>query len=74
MYIKKILFAILLAGLVAGGIFAYMVYDTIFAPNTSFNNEQAFVFIPSDANFSEVVQQLDPLLEDTEAFQKVAER
>lgn len=74
MYIKKILLFILLAGLVVGGIFAYMVYDAIFAPNTSFSNEQAFVFIPSDADFEEVEQQLDSLLEDMDSFRKVAER
>lgn len=74
MYIKKILLFILLAGLVVGGIFAYMVYDAIFAPNTSFSNDQAFVFIPSDADFEEVEQQLDPLLEDMDSFRKVAER
>ncbi|HEA22432.1 hypothetical protein LCGC14_1120290 [marine sediment metagenome] len=74
MYIKKILLFILLAGLVVGGIFAYMVYDAIFAPNTSFNNEQAFIYIPTDADFSEVVLQLEPLIEDTDSFRKVAER
>ncbi|WP_373517797.1 endolytic transglycosylase MltG [Pricia sp.] len=74
MYIKKILLFILLAGLVAGGIFAYMVYDAIFAPNTNFSNDQAYVFIPSDANFEDVKQQLDPLLEDMDSFRKVADR
>ena len=74
MYIKKILLFILLAGLVVGGIFAYMVYDAIFAPNTSFSNEQAFVYISSDADFLEVETQLDPLIEDSDSFRKVAER
>lgn len=74
MYIKRILLIILLAGLIAGGIFAYSVYDAIFSPNTSFSNEQAYVFIPSDANFEEVKQQLSPLLDEMDSFQKVAER
>ncbi len=74
MYIKKILLFILLAGLVVGGVFAYMVYDAIFAPNTSFSNDQAQVFIPSDAGFEDVEQQLDPLLEDMDSFRKVADR
>ncbi len=74
MYIKKILLFILLAGLVVGGIFAYMVYDAIFAPNTSFGNERAYVFIPSDANFEDVKQQLDPLLQDMDSFRKVADK
>ncbi len=74
MYIKKILFFILLAGLVVGGIFAYMVYNSIFAPNTSFSNDQAYIFIPSDAGFEDVKQQLNPLLEDMDSFRKVADR
>lgn len=74
MYIKKILLFILLAGLVVGGIFAYIVYDAIFAPNTSFSNDQAYVYIPSDANFEDVKQQLDPLLQDMDSFRKVADR
>ncbi|HZJ20591.1 MAG TPA: endolytic transglycosylase MltG [Pricia sp.] len=74
MYIKKILFFILLAGLVVGGIFAYMVYNSIFAPNTSFSNDQAYIFIPSDAGFEDVKQQLSPLLQDMDSFRKVADR
>ncbi len=74
MHIKNILLFILLAGLVVGGIIAYMVYDAIFAPNTSFSNEQAQVFIPSDASFEDVKQQLNPLLEDMESFGKVADK
>lgn len=74
MYIKRILLIILLAGLIAGGIFAYSVYDAIFSPNTSFSDEQAYVFIPSDANFEDVKQQLSPLLDEMDSFQKVAER
>ena len=74
MYIKKILFFILLAGLVVGGIFAYMVYNSIFAPNTNFSNDQAYIFIPSDAGFEDVKQQLSPLLQDMDSFRKVAER
>ncbi|HET8737966.1 MAG TPA: endolytic transglycosylase MltG [Pricia sp.] len=74
MYIRKILWFTVLAGLVGCGIFAYMVYDAVFAPNTSFNNEQAYVYIPTDAGYDEVRQQLDPLLQDMESFRQVAER
>lgn len=74
MYIRKILLFIVLAGLVGCGVFAYMVYDAVFAPNTSFNNERAYVFIPTGAGFGEVKQQLDPLLQDIESFRQVAER
>ena len=74
MYIKKILLAILVIGLVIGGIFAYTVYDAIFTPNTRFQNEQAFVYIPSDADYDSLEEQLEPLLNDMDNFKKVAER
>ena len=74
MYIKRILLAIVLIGLVVGGIFAYMVYSTFFIPNTSFNNNEAFVYIPSNTSFTEVKNQLEPLLVDLDKFVSAAER
>lgn len=74
MYIKKILVAILLLGVIVGGIFAYIVYTTFFTPNTSFNNKEAFVYIGSDDSFADVRAQLEPLLIDIESFQKASER
>lgn len=74
MYIKKILLAIVLAGLIIGGIFAYTVYDAIFAPNTKFNNSEAFVYVGSDDTINDVEQLLLPLLENAASFKKVAER
>ncbi|SHI95119.1 endolytic transglycosylase MltG [Pseudozobellia thermophila] len=74
MYIKRILLFIVLAGLVVGGIFSYMVYRAIFAPNTAFNNDEAFVYIPSDADFNEVKQLVEPLLENLGTFEQVAKR
>lgn len=74
MYIKKILLFIVLAGLVVGGFFAYTVYSAIFDPNTGFNNEEAFVYIPSDADFESVKEVLQPLLSDMESFEQIAKR
>ncbi|MEX0288661.1 MAG: endolytic transglycosylase MltG [Flavobacteriaceae bacterium] len=74
MYIKKILLAVVLIGLLIAGAFAYMVYDAFFTPNTAFNNEVAHVYIPSDASFEEVTEMVSPLLEDIASFETVAER
>jgi peptidoglycan lytic transglycosylase G len=74
MYIKKILLTIVVLGLVIGGFFAYMVYSAVFSPNTKFNNDEAFIFITSNASIMGVQKLLDPLLEDTNSFAKVAER
>ncbi|WP_273567202.1 endolytic transglycosylase MltG [Maribacter halichondriae] len=74
MYIKKIILIVALLGLVVGGFFAYNVYDAIFSPNTKFNNDEAFIYIPTDATFDEVKKTLEPLLADMASFEKVAER
>ncbi len=74
MYIKRILLFVLLAGLVAGGVFAYTVYGAIFSPNTTFENDEAYLYIPSNTDFSEVKELLSPLLENLNSFEQVAKR
>ncbi len=72
MYIKRILLIIVLLGAVAMGWFAWYVYDTAFSGNTAFNNAEAHVFIGSNASIDDVIEQLEPLLKDTESFYVVA--
>lgn len=74
MYIKKILWAIALIGLALAAYFAYFVYSAMFKPNTSFNNENAYVFIPTGADYNEVRAQLEPLLLDIDAFDALAKQ
>lgn len=74
MYIKKILFATAIIGLVIMAGFAYYVYQAVFTPNTAFNNEEAHVYISTGAKFSDVIDELDPLLKDIVSFEAVAKR
>ncbi|MGB5554378.1 MAG: endolytic transglycosylase MltG [Flavobacteriaceae bacterium] len=74
MYLKKIILIVVLLGMVIGGFFAYTVYDAIFSPNTKFKNSEAFVYIKSDDQFDAVKQYLEPLVEDMDSFEKIAER
>ena len=74
MYIKKIIADTALIGLVVAGIFAYTIYGKFLSPNTSFNNDEAHVYIPSDATYQDVKAELAPLLKDEESFDQVAER
>ncbi|MDL5513783.1 endolytic transglycosylase MltG [Arenibacter sp. M-2] len=74
MYIKKILLVIVIAGMLVGGAFAYMVYRAFFVPNTQFNNEVAYVFIPSNANFGQAKDILEPLLKDLKTFTSAADK
>ena len=72
MYIKKILLAIALIGLVIAGYFAYFVYNAMLKPNTAFNNETAYIYIPTNATYAEVREQLEPLLKDIDSFDALA--
>jgi UPF0755 protein len=74
MNIKRILLTLVLLGFVVGGIFAYMVYGAFFTPNTTFDNDEAFVFIRTDTSFSEVKKSLEPLLKDIDAFESAADK
>ncbi|MEM7186595.1 MAG: endolytic transglycosylase MltG [Bacteroidota bacterium] len=72
--IKKILLIASLIGVVFMAGFAYYVYSNVFVPNTAFNNEEAHIYIGSDAGFSQVKEELEPLLKDMESFEAVARR
>lgn len=74
MYIKKILVIISLLGLIGMAAFSYYVYNAVFTSNTAFNNEEAHIYIPTDANFSDVLVELRPLLKDDVSFEAVANR
>lgn len=72
--LKKVVLATLLLGLLGMALFAYYVYTSVFLANTAFLNEEAHVFIGTDASFSKVMEELDPLLKDASSFQAVAEQ
>lgn len=72
MYIKKLLWAIALIGIVIAAYFAYFVYSAMFKPNTSFNYDEAYIYIPTNANYNEVRKQLDTLLIDIDKFDALA--
>ena len=74
MYFKKILFAIVLIGLIIAGYFAYYVYSTMLASNTGFANEEAYIYIPSNASYQDVREDLIPLLKNIKTFDALAKR
>lgn len=74
MYIKKILVAIAILGLIALAIFSYHIYQVILAPNTQFEEEQVDIYVASNATYPEVREQLEPYLKDIEAFDVVAQK
>ncbi len=74
MYIKKILIVIATIGVIVGGIFAYIVYNAIFSPNTAFNNEEAHLYVSKGDTFKDVLEDITPLLKDVESFVSVAQK
>ena len=74
MYIKKLLWAVALIGIVIAAYFAYFVYSAMFKPNTAFNNEIAYIYIPTNASYNEVRSQLDTLLIDIGKFDALAKQ
>ena len=74
MYIKKILAVIAVVGVIAGGIFAYIVYNAIFSPNTTFNNEEAHLYVSKEDTFKDVLEDITPLLKDVASFVSVAQK
>ena len=74
MYIKKILLAIVLIGLIIAGFMANFVYSAMFKPNTAFDTEKAYVYIPSNSKYEDAREQLLPLLKDIDKFDALAER
>jgi UPF0755 protein len=74
MYIKKILIAVSAIGLVILGVISYTIYATIFSPNTTFQTEKQSVYISTGSSLQQVVDQIHPLLRNTEDFITVAEK
>nr|WP_299388841.1 endolytic transglycosylase MltG [Allomuricauda sp.] len=74
MHLKRVLWATALVGLLVCGFIAYQIYSAIFSPNTQFNNEEAHVFIASDATMEDVKESLAPLVKDLSTFEALAER
>lgn len=74
MYIKKILLFIAIVVVVVLGFISYSIYQSVFLPNTIFNTKTASVYISKNDNYDSLIQQLQPLLKDTESFLSVAER
>ncbi|TCK64730.1 UPF0755 protein [Winogradskyella wandonensis] len=74
MYIKKILWAIALIGLVIFAFFAYYIYGAMFSPNTKFNESEVYIYISENDSYRDVRQQLEPLLEDINGFDALAKQ
>lgn len=74
MYIKKIILAVAILGLIGAGIFSYYIYNSIFTSNIKLDNSERVVYIPTGATFQSVLDTLKPYLKDEQSFKLVAEK
>lgn len=74
MYIKKILLIIALLGLIVLGFFSYKIYNSIFDSNTTFDEKEVTVYIPTGASYTAVLDSLRPHLKDIDSFDAVARK
>ena len=74
MNLKKVLIAVVAIGLVVIAFFSYYIYSVMLIPNTAFNSKEAFIFIPTNASYEHVRQDLEPLLLNMETFDALAKQ
>ncbi|MFM1879584.1 MAG: endolytic transglycosylase MltG [Bacteroidota bacterium] len=72
MKFKKILPLLILLVLVFGAFFLYRMYGLVFNDNTAFEENEVVLYIPTGSSFSQLQEQLRPLVKDLEAFTFVA--
>ncbi|WP_430412972.1 endolytic transglycosylase MltG [Kordia sp.] len=73
-YIKKILVVIAILGLVFCGVKVYDIVQIFSGSNTGFNNEKAYVYIPTETDANILKDELFPLLKDEVSFKVVAKK
>ncbi|HEU0137450.1 MAG TPA: endolytic transglycosylase MltG, partial [Flavobacterium sp.] len=74
MNFKKIAVILSVVVVAAASIYGYIQYRNIFSGNTKFNEDQVYVYVPTDADFATVVKLVTPYVEDVDKFVSVAEK
>ena len=68
MYIKKIVIAISIIGLFILGGFSYYVYNVMFASNTNFSQDFKYIYIRSNSDYYDLMQEFNKYLKDSSTF------
>ncbi len=74
MYIKRIILIIAVLGLIGLSVFSFYIYQAIFAANTAFSEDKVSVYVPTNASYHQVREQVEPLVKDMENFDLVAQK
>ncbi len=71
MNFKKIILLILTIIVIIGAVIGYKYYKKIYAPNVL---EDASIYISSNSDFNQILQEIDPLINNSDSFEWVAKQ
>lgn len=74
MNLKKLIAIIAVVGVVIAGIVTLYIYNKAFTANTVFNQQEVFVYIPTNSTYQQAKEIVAPLLKDIEKFDFVAQK
>jgi UPF0755 protein len=70
--LKKLIAIIAVSGLIIAGIIAAYIYTQAFTANTTFNQNEVFVYIPTGSTYEQAKEELSPFIKDMDKFDFVA--
>lgn len=71
---KKIIGIISVVVVVVATAYGYKLYRDIFSSNTKFQEDEVAVYVPTNSDFSDLKQIVEPFIEDMEKFEMVADK
>lgn len=74
MNFKKLIAILAVVGIVIAGIVSFYIYSNAFTANTTFNQKEVFVYVPSNSTYEEVKAIISPFLKDMDKFDFVAQK
>ena len=74
MNFKKFISIVAVVGIVLVAIFSFYIYSKAFTTNTTFNQKEVFVYVPTNSTYEEVKEIVSPLIKDIEKFDFVAQK
>ena len=74
MKLKTIISLSLVLIVLVASYYGYSIYTKIFSANTTIENQEVYVHIPTDAHFKKVEEIMSPYLSDLKAFELTADK
>lgn len=74
MNLKKLVAIIAVVGIVIAGIITFYVYNQAFTANTTFNQKEVFVYVPTNSTYEEAKEIISPFVKDMDKFDFVAQK